>query len=298
MDHLISLAFSLHSNKGAYALLVGSGISRSAGIPTGWEVTLDMIRKVAAITGEDAGESPEEWFKIKFKKDATYSDLLDTLVKTPSERATFLKGYFEPTEEEREEGKKSPTEAHHSIAKLVASGHVKVIITTNFDKLLERAIEDEGITPSVISTPDMCDGAIPLIHARCTIVKVNGDYLDMRSKNTVTELMSYDSRIASFLDRVFDEFGIIVCGWSGDWDICLRGAIERIKGRRYTTFWTKKDELTEITNALVKFRGASVIPISDADSFFVDIQNKLSAIEEINTHPMSSKLAVVTLKSI
>ncbi|MFV8258306.1 SIR2 family protein [Bdellovibrio bacteriovorus] len=296
MDHLTSLAFSLHSNKGAYALLVGSGISRSAGIPTGWEVTLDMIRKVAVITGEDAGDNPEEWFKTKFKKDPAYSDLLDTLAKAPSERATFLKGYFEPTAEERDEGKKSPTAAHRSIAKLVASGHVKVIVTTNFDRLLERAIEDEGITSSVISTPDMCDGATPLIHTRCTIIKVNGDYLDMRSKNTVNELTSYDHRIESLLDRVFDDFGMIVCGWSGDWDIGLRGAIERTKGRRYTTFWTKKDELTEIANSLVKFRGASIISISDADSFFVDIQSKLSAIEEINAHPMSSKLAVVTLK--
>lgn len=296
MDHLTSLAFSLHSNKGAYALLVGSGISRSAGIPTGWEVTLDMIRKVAAINGEDAGENPSEWFKTKFGKDPTYSDLLDTLAKAPSERATFLKSYFEPTEQEREEGKKSPTAAHRSIAKLVVSGHVKVIVTTNFDRLLERAIEDEGITPSVIGTPDMCDGATPLIHARCTIIKVNGDYLDMRTKNTVSELTNYDPRIESLLDRVFDEFGLIICGWSGDWDIALRGTIERVKGRRYSTFWTKKDELTETTASLVKHRAASVIPITDADSFFIGIEEKLSAIEDLSSHPMSAKLAVVTLK--
>lgn len=296
MDQLTSLAFSLHSNKGAYALLVGSGISRSAGIPTGWEVTLDMIRKVAAITGEDAGENPESWFKSKFGKDATYSELLDTLARAPSERATYLKSYFEPTEQEREDGKKSPTAAHRSIAKLVVSGHVKVIVTTNFDRLLERAIEDEGITPSVISSPDMCDGATPLIHSRCTIIKVNGDYLDMRIKNTVSELTSYDSRIDSLLDRVFDDFGLIVCGWSGDWDIGLRGAIERIKGRRYSTFWITKNNPTEASNSLVKFRSAAVITVADADSFFVGLEEKLSAIDDLSSHPMSSKLAVITLK--
>ncbi len=38
IEPIVSLAFSLHANKGVYALLLGSGVSRSAGIPTGWEV--------------------------------------------------------------------------------------------------------------------------------------------------------------------------------------------------------------------------------------------------------------------
>src|SRR5437879_2506745 len=53
IDPLVSLAFSVHSSKGAYALLLGSGVSRAAGIPTGWEVVLDLIRKVAKLEGED-----------------------------------------------------------------------------------------------------------------------------------------------------------------------------------------------------------------------------------------------------
>ena len=38
IEKLTTLAFSMYSNKGAYALLLGSGISRSAYIPSGWEV--------------------------------------------------------------------------------------------------------------------------------------------------------------------------------------------------------------------------------------------------------------------
>ncbi len=37
--HLIPLAVTMQSGKGCLALLLGSGVSRSAGIPTGWEVT-------------------------------------------------------------------------------------------------------------------------------------------------------------------------------------------------------------------------------------------------------------------
>lgn len=40
-----SLAFSVQANPGVYAVLIGSGVSRSANIPTGWEITLDLARK-------------------------------------------------------------------------------------------------------------------------------------------------------------------------------------------------------------------------------------------------------------
>jgi len=35
LDLLISLAFSMQSNKGAYALLLDAGVSRASRIPTG-----------------------------------------------------------------------------------------------------------------------------------------------------------------------------------------------------------------------------------------------------------------------
>ena len=39
-------------------LLLGSGVSRAAGIPTGWEVVIDLIRKVAALENENC--DPED----------------------------------------------------------------------------------------------------------------------------------------------------------------------------------------------------------------------------------------------
>jgi hypothetical protein len=41
----LSLAFSVHSGPGTYAILLGSGVSRAAGVPTGWEVTLDLVHR-------------------------------------------------------------------------------------------------------------------------------------------------------------------------------------------------------------------------------------------------------------
>ncbi|MFQ5521362.1 MAG: hypothetical protein ACE5FK_08190 [Candidatus Methylomirabilia bacterium] len=72
IDATDALVFSLYSNRGAYALLLGSGVSRAAGIPTGWEVTLDLIRKLAASRGEDPEPNPEEWYRSVVDKDLSY----------------------------------------------------------------------------------------------------------------------------------------------------------------------------------------------------------------------------------
>jgi len=56
-DH--SLSFSIHSNPGVYAILLGSGVPKSANISTGWEVTLDLIRKLAELSKEPYEPSPE-----------------------------------------------------------------------------------------------------------------------------------------------------------------------------------------------------------------------------------------------
>jgi hypothetical protein len=181
IDALTSLAFSLYSGKGIYAILLGSGVSRAAEIPTGWEITMDLVRQIAALKHEACEPDPENWYASKFGKSPDYSVLLEQRAKTSAERTTVLAGYFEPSRTDRENGRKLPTKAHQQIAKLVANGYIKVIITTNFDRLMEQALEAEGVAPTVISTVDAIKGAMPLQHAACTVLKVHGDYRDTDS---------------------------------------------------------------------------------------------------------------------
>ena len=297
IDPIVSLAFSLHSQKGVFALLVGSGISRAAGIPTGWEVVQDLCRKLAIVEGENCEPDPAVWYKDKYEKDADYADLLGALGRTPSERQRLLRGYFEPTEEEQAEGKKTPTAAHKSIASLVALGAFRVIITTNFDRLLEAALQEEGIQPTIISTPDAAKGAVPLVHSPCTILKVHGDYLDTRIKNATDELAEYAPEINTLLDRILDEYGLLICGWSGDWDIALRAAIERTTNRRFSTYWAARGNISKTAKKIITHRQALIISGKDADIFFTDLKEKTLALERIDRqHPLSKQIAVAQLK--
>ncbi|MGC2457757.1 MAG: SIR2 family protein [Gallionellaceae bacterium] len=179
-------------------------------------MVLDLIRKTARLEGEDCEPDPAEWFRQKYDKEPDYSKLLDEIAKTQTERQQLLRGYFEPNEEERTEGLKLPGVAHKAIARLVAAGYLRVIVTTNFDRLIEKALDDLGVAPTIISTVDQVEGALPLAHSGATVIKLHGDYLDTRIRNTETELAAYDSALDKLLDRVFDEYGLIrlrlVCG--------------------------------------------------------------------------------------
>jgi hypothetical protein len=297
IDTLTSLAFSVYSGKGIYALLLGSGVSRAAEIPTGWEVTLDLVRKLAAVEGKECDPDPASWYRKKFGAEPEYSALLENLAITPSERTNMLAAYFEATAEERELGKKTPTVAHRSIARLAARGYFKVIVTTNFDRLMEQALEAEGVNPTVISTADTARGAMPLTHAQCTVIKVHGDYRDTRLRNTSTELAEYTDEINSVLDKVFDEYGLIICGWSATWDHALCKAIQRSPNRRFSTFWGLRSAPSPEAADLIRFRQASTSEIETADAFFSTVGQKIEALERFNRpHPLSAPIAVASLK--
>lgn len=300
IDPLTSLAFTLHSNPGAYAVLLGSGVSTGAGIPTGWSIVLDLIRRLAQIEGEKPSDDElEQWYAEKHGSAPEYTVLLETLTKTQAERQGILKGYIEPTDEEREEGLKLPTAAHRAVAHLAADGFVRVIVTTNFDRLMEQALEEAGVDHDVVASVDAIAGARPLVHTPCLLIKLHGDYRDSRIRNTVGELETYDEATDALLDQVFDNHGLILCGWSATWDPALKDAILRQPNRRYGYFWTTRGNIPEGAQELIEHRDAEVIQIESADQFFTDLSERVQALQDMDTpHPLTVGTAVATLKRL
>lgn len=298
-DPMHKLSFSLQANPGVYALLLGSGISRAAGIPTGYEIILDVIHQLANMHGESeqCEPNPTRWYTETYRRFPNYSEILENLFETPTERQQKLRSYIEPTSEERERDLKKPTVAHRAIADLVARGFLKVIITTNFDRLLEIALRDAAVEPIVLSSVPQIEGAIPLVHTRCCIIKLHGDYLDPVTLNTLEELEAYSEELDERLDRILDEYGLIVCGWSGDWDIALRNALLRARTRRFPTYWASRGEVSRPAEGLIGQRRANVIYIEDADHFFQQIKENVDSIEEFTRpHPLSTEVVVTSLK--
>lgn len=296
-DILAQLAFSLYHNKGVYALFLGSGLSKSAGISTGWDIVIELIERIAAAHKMECSPTPEEWYKEMFKEEPHYSNLLDRVTQTQDERLNLLRPFFEPTGEEVEQGIRQPTIAHQKIAKLVKEGFIRVIVTTNFDRLVENSLKDLGIEPTVISHPNHIENAIPLIHSSCTVVKVNGDYLETSFLNLKSELSEYDERLKDLLNSIFENFGLIISGWSGDWDLALVDILKSSNKFRFSNFFTYVGQPSSTLKSLSEFRRAKLIQIADADSFFNSISENVDVMgKALEKNPLSPKLAVAKLK--
>lgn len=296
-ETLINLSFSMHSGPGSFALLLGSGISQGAGVPTGWDIVRDLIRKLAALEGFPDIDDPEQWFREQYSETPKYSFLIDRIAPSQVERRNLLKRYIEPTREERESGLKVPSLAHKSIADLVNVGIIRIIITTNIDQLIENSLNDVGITPAVIFNDDTLNGAMPYFHNNCTIIKLHGDYMDTRIKNTPEELAQYSEKMNALLDRIFDEFGLVICGWSANWDVALRDALNRRINRRFSTYWAFQHELDEQAARLRDHLQAIPLRIEDADHFFQKLIENIESLKKIERHhPLSIPLAVSQVK--
>jgi SIR2-like protein len=297
IDPVLFLAHALHTSPGVYAVLLGSGMSSAAGIPTGWAITLHLASRLARLEGKDPGADPEAWYRGRFGTAPDYSDLLHRLGATQAERQAIIRRYIEPTEDERAAGLKVPTQAHRSVARLTATGSVRVIITTNFDRLTEQALTDEGVDFDVIATVDAAAGARPLAHSPGVVIKLHGDYRDARILNTEAELAAYPEKVAQLLDRVLDEHGLIICGWSATWDPALRKTIVSQPNRRFTTYWATRSPLTQEAAEVAAAREAVVIEGIDANRFFTELAAKTEALSEISRpHPLTTATAVAELK--
>lgn len=287
----------MQTKKGTFALLLGSGISRSAQIPTGWDIILNLINRVAAAENKVVGDDPVQWFRNEYGEEPSYGDLLDRLAKTPAERSQIIRPYIEPTEDERERGLKQPTDAHRAIASLVAAGYVRVIVTTNFDRLLESALIDVGINAEVIASADDAKGTLPLAHNACTLLKVHGDYVDARIKNTPVELETYDGEIDTLLDQVCREYGLVICGWSGEWDTALRAALLRSTSPWFSTYWTFYRQPRPDAQKIIERRNVQVVTDMDADTFFQRLSDSVQSVEDLRSPELLSvAIAEASLK--
>jgi len=293
----VQLAFSMAENQGVYALLLGSGLSRSAGIKSGWEIMIDLISRIAKGRGVKDQDDWALWYRNEFGEEPSYSRVLEDAAPTQSERMKLLRGYIEPEAGDDDLNSRRPTAAHKAIAHLVSAGYVRVILTTNFDRLMEIALAEQGVSCSIISSPDDLGGAEPYTHCRCQLLKLSGDYMDTRILNTDLELAEYPEAYEQHLERVFDEFGLVVSGWSGDWDIALRRALLRAPNRRYPFYWAKRGTLTDWGSKVVGHRDGRVVETEGADHFFTELQERVELFEQLRqANPDTVELLVASAK--
>lgn len=293
---LLTVAFSLKSNPGAYALLLGAGVSAPSGIPTAWGVLEDLVTRSAELAGAQPTD-PVAWYQKQFGEEPTYEGVLEHIAPTQIERQRLLRGYFEQSPADRDAGRKMATPAHHAIAQLVQSGAVKVIVTLNFDHLIEQALRERGIEPTVIASPADIDGMAPLHTLECCVVHLHGDYLNPTTMlNTVAELKAYHPRTAMLLRRILEDYGLIIAGWSARYDPALRDAIATHYPARFTLTWFEPAESSEEARNLRTLK-KGIHVAQNADIGFGRLADGVAALTARQSrHPLTIPVAVETAK--
>lgn len=280
-ETVAGLAQKIAASPKKYILLLGSGISKDAGIKSGWEVTNALIRQALSSDGsiKDVDSINDTELRDKYSEIyhefPTFSGLFNKLNLSgdinEKERRARLKPYFEETNTQ-------PTTAHKIIAKLANSGQIGFIITTNFDDLIEMALREVGITPHVItfkSDPNEYS-VLPDEHR---IFKINGSYPD-ELKITQTDLTEYGEKVTKYLKNIFSEYGVITCGWSGNSDIALLQALlDPTIHHNYPVYWTHRGIPEggfpkEVVDAESSGK-LDYVRIENADDFFTELSEKI-----------------------
>jgi NAD-dependent SIR2 family protein deacetylase len=126
-EERIALAQSLAMKERQFVLFCGSGVSKDAGIPTGWDILLEILKRLRHhIENQklDYSTSQMESYYNTNYKGLTYSQIIERVYTYPEDQISFLQSQFEG---------KNPGRSHELIVEWVKSGLIRFIITTNFD---------------------------------------------------------------------------------------------------------------------------------------------------------------------
>lgn len=274
VDPILPLSISIAEGERTYALFLGSGISREAGIPTGGEIlnnTIKLLYKMENDLEEADDNAAEEWFKGSKYEDWGYSEILESLYPSQEDRRNFLENFFLG---------KHPTDAHNIIAEMVEKNLVKCIITTNFDRLMEEALKNKGISFDVVASKNDLDDLKPREHSNCRILKLHGDYQKSNIKNTVNELEKLETELEEELNDILNKYGVVTVGYSGS-DNGVMKCFENRENPRYTLYWLARENLNDRVQELIRQQSGKEIIRDSADEFLKELIRK---IEIFQTH--------------
>jgi SIR2-like domain len=275
LDPIVSLSVAIAEAPGSQAFLLGSGISREAGVPTGtqvfWQGVGELYRLENTTTDTPNQGALGAWLQETGREGFAYSEILELIAPDPASRRDYLAKHFEG---------KEPGASHHELAALAEQGAIRVFVTTNFDRLLEHALQARGIEPVIITSAADLASAPRREHAQCYVVKPHGDYLQETIRNTPSELAELEPEMAVELAEIFERYGVVVLGYSGS----DAGIADLISSRRsrYGLYWVARGRLSEGAQRITETTGGRVIKRDGASEFLTDLRRRL---EVFRSHP-------------
>ncbi|MGE8543084.1 MAG: SIR2 family NAD-dependent protein deacylase [Acinetobacter johnsonii] len=201
----------MQKKEGGAILLVGAGISVSAGIPPAQKLMQIAIENFPDyFTKEEKQLLKEEPSKLQ------YNDIMTKL--SASQRKTLFNWHIKG-DEKNNIPKAKLNFAHLAIAELLKQKYIKRILTTNFDPLLINACYMVGMYP----LPSIYDlGSVNQINPELfddpCIIYLNGQHAGQVQRNTPSQLTQHKFILSKVIHSTGCKRPWIIAGYSGEND--------------------------------------------------------------------------------
>ena len=245
---------------------LGAGASRTAGMPTATDIIWDLKRRYYCLHENQDVQAYNINNKAVREKLQTYMDSKGFPAADTSEEYSF---YFsltfgdDPAQQQRyiakllDPDKISLNIGHRVLAAMLGEGLTRVVFTSNFDEVLERAyalVVAKGLTAFHL---EGSYAALDALNAEQypLYAKVHGDFRFRSIMNLPTDLLSNDAEIQKCFLAAVTRFGMIVSGYSGrDANVMdmFRAALDQTNAFPHGLFWTSPSA-TSITPSVKQF---------------------------------------------
>jgi hypothetical protein len=288
MNPIVQLAASAIPGSKKYVLFAGAGVSKDAGIPTAWDLVLKTASLLYAAENQVVEKTIdlEKWFLNSRYAKMSYPELIEKLYPSYPEQQAFLKEFL---------NNKQSGETHDAIAELARRGIIRAIITTNFDKHIEKALEAKGIEVQTISSEEDLIHSEPLIQCQAfRIYKPHGDLGKGQLRNTPKDVETLPPRMEAEILRVMNEHGVIVLGYSGC-DPGIRSLFEKRSSNFYPVFWVDPKYPDSPMGDIIKSKSSFFIKCEKAKQFLKDYFGVMDRLKQL-APAVSQKVTIYDLK--
>lgn len=249
-----------------FCFIIGSGCSKSSGIPTGYDLANKWYKELFDIFEQGAIDNWINENKIdKNDLGKFYSDIFDFRFKLNASN-----GHHEL---ERIMENAEPSSGYYFFARHLAETKNNLVITTNFDSLTEDALFIYTDKKPIVIGHESLANFVDLNATRPIIVKVHRG-LYFNPKNTATDTTYMAEEWKSVLRKVFSIYTPVVIGYGGN-DGSLMSFLNDVSVDLNSIYWCVRDNvcLCEETTTLLKKRKGYCVKIQGFDEMMFMLGN-------------------------
>ncbi|MEW5717237.1 MAG: tetratricopeptide repeat protein [Chloroflexota bacterium] len=263
------LARKIKDYRARFAFFLGAGASVESRIPAANGMIRDFKRRIVEDECPDCFKTDaekENWLTTQSWYDANnpYGSLFVRCEPKEIGRQRYIEKLIEGCK---------PSVGYLMLANLFATGHINTIITTNFDDLVYSACTTFTDIRPIVFAYGVLASEMRVTSPRPKILKLHGDFLYSKLKNTDEETRAQDPNMARQVAQVLNEYGLIVVGYSGG-DKSVMDILDQISEKNDLYWCVLRGESPNArVTQLLEAKGGRLIEIDGFDAMLNEIRN-------------------------